>query len=101
MDNIFQQGTRKGELTEKAYSMLYSVATKSRISMMLTILTKRKLPQEKQATIQYCPSSQILNIYYHPLLLTTQLKIITQQLTTQLAHITTSQHIPSLYLTLA
>jgi hypothetical protein len=36
MDNKFQQGTRKGELTEaKAYSMLYSGAIQNRKSMML------------------------------------------------------------------
>jgi hypothetical protein len=35
MDNMFQQGTRKGKMTEaKAYPMLYSGATNSRKSMM-------------------------------------------------------------------
>jgi hypothetical protein len=46
MDNMFQQGTRKGELTVKAYSMLYSAATKSRKSMLLPILTPGTLLQK-------------------------------------------------------
>ncbi len=48
MDNMFQQGTRKGKLTEaKAYTMLYYDATKSRKSMKLKFLTNRKLAQRK------------------------------------------------------